>query len=170
MRSRNGSMRMRFWGGCSSRCLRRRRVSAEVPRSRGAGWYFESRSAGQDGGGRLCGWTAPLAGLRVQPGVCGVSRVYAGGRSAACGLEFVCANGADVSEAVSGGDEQLSDGAAGCEQIDGVYFGQWGEVGGATTEQDGLCAVCGGVAVLSGDPQSAGWGGAALVWRWRTGG
>ena len=45
--------------------------------------------------------SASFAGLRLQPGVCGVSRVYAGGRSAACGLESVCADGAVLSEAVS---------------------------------------------------------------------
>ena len=45
-----------------------------------------------------------------------------------------------------------SDGAAGCEQVDGVYFGEWGEGRRAAAKQDGLCAVCCGFAVLSGDP------------------
>ena len=73
-------------------------------------------------------------------------------RSAACGLEFVCADRALLSEAVSRRDEQPADGTARCEQLDAVHLG--------AAEEDGLRALHRGVALLSRDPESARCGGA----------
>ena len=109
--------------------------------------HLRARTGREDGGRWLRRRPAPLARFRLQPGVRRVSRLHTGRRSPPRRLERLCAHRAPVSEAFSRRDQQPADHPAGRQQLHAVRL--------ASRQQDGLRALPGRLALLSGDSRTA---------------
>ena len=95
---------------------------AALPRSRGARRHLRPRPGGEDRRGRLRRRPAPLARLRLQPGVRRIPRLLAGRRPAPRRLERLRAHRARLSQALSRRDQQPAHRAARRQQFDEVHL------------------------------------------------